>query len=68
MVDFDTISGVLASSVATSATFTTGFPTGSRLGDHRSGKSHYLWVDQQLYRAPTDFTVAFTNATTITVT
>lgn len=66
--DFDTLSGVLTADVATSGTFTTGWPAGSRLGDFRSGKQHYLTVGGKLYSAPNDFTVAYTSSTVITVT
>jgi len=66
--DFDTLSGVLASAVATSGTFTTGYPSGGRIGDYRSGKAHKLIVGQKEYSSPNDFGVAYTSATVITIT
>ncbi|HNQ98766.1 MAG TPA: hypothetical protein PKN52_02120 [Trueperaceae bacterium] len=68
MNDFDTLSGVLASAVATSGTFTTGYPSGGRIGDYRSGKAHKLIVGQKEYSSPNDFGVAYTSATVITIT
>lgn len=68
MSDFDTTSGVLSSAVATSGTFTSGYPTDGRIGAYRSGKVHKLIVNGTAYVAPTDFTVAYTSATVITIT
>lgn len=68
IADFDVISGVLSADVATSGTFTTGWFAGARLGDYRSGKSHYLSNGGKVYSAPVDFTVAYTSATVITIT
>lgn len=68
MADFYTVEGVLASAVADAGTFTFGWPSGSRLGSFRSGKNHKLLVNQTLYVASTDFTVAYTSATVITIT
>lgn len=67
-MSFSTLTGVLASAVSTSGTFTTGYPTGTRIGDFSMGPNHYLVVGGKKYSAPTDFTVAFTNSTTITIT
>jgi len=66
--DFDVVTGLLSAAVATSGTFTTGYPAGSRLGDFRSGVGHRLVVGGRQYVCPTDFTLAYTSATVITVT
>jgi len=67
-MSFANLSGVLSSAVATSGTFTTGYPTGTRLGSFNSGKNHKLVVAGKVYSAPTDFTIAFTSSTVITIT
>lgn len=67
-LDFEVSSGVLSAAVATNGTFTVGWPGGARLGAFRSGKNHYLVVAGKRYSAPADFTVAYTNSTTITLT
>lgn len=63
-----TIQGLLSSAVATSGTFTTGYPEDGFLGLYRSGKNHRLVVDGKEYSCPNDFGVAFTSATVITIT
>ena len=63
-----TIQGQLASAVATSGTFTTGYPEDGFLGLYRSGKNHRLVVDGKVYSCPNDFGVAYTSATVITIT
>jgi hypothetical protein len=63
-----TVQGLLSSAVATSVTFTTGYPEDGFLGLYRSGKNHRLVVDGTVYSCPNDFGVAFTSATVITVT
>lgn len=68
MQDFYTVEGVLASAVATAGTFTIGWPDGAPLGSFRSGKNHKLLIDQTLYSAPADFTVAYTSSSVITIT
>lgn len=63
-----TVQGLLSSAVATSGTFTTGYPEDGFLGLYRSGKNHRLVVDGTVYACPNDFGIAFTSATVITVT
>lgn len=57
----------LASAVATSGTFTVGYPTGTSRGSFLGGKSHKMIANQSLFTAPDDFTISF-GATVATIT
>lgn len=66
--DFYTLETKLASAVATSGTFTSGWPTGTQIGRFALGKNHKAVIGGKEYLAPRDFTVAFTSSTVITYT
>lgn len=58
-MSFATNSGVLGANVAQNGTFTIAYPGGRTGGDFQGGVFHYMTVNQRLYSAPADFTVAF---------
>jgi hypothetical protein len=62
-----TLSGILASAVAASATFTIAYPAGTSAGSFSGGVAHKLIVGQSDLAWPADFTLAF-GASVITVT
>jgi hypothetical protein len=66
--DFYTLETRLASAVATSGTFTSGWPTGAQIGRFAMGKNHKAVIDGKEYIAPRDFTVAFTSSSVLTYT
>lgn len=66
-MSFITSETVLASTVATSGTFTVPYPTGITAGSFVGGQFHTLFALQTLYTAPADFTVAF-GASSATIT
>jgi hypothetical protein len=63
---FRTISGVLASAVATGGTFTVAYPTGTSRGDFAYGVRHRLSALGRVFSAPEDVTIAFTGLATVT--
>jgi hypothetical protein len=71
-MSFATLSGILATDVANAGTFTTSYPLGpdnrqTNRGDFVNGTKHFLSIQQKVYSAPVDFTLAF-GATTVTIT
>jgi len=56
------VSGVLASAVATSGTFSGAYPSGTGKADFVGGQRHKLVVQGAVFEAPRDFTIAL-NAT-----
>lgn len=66
-MSFATLEGVLASAVADAGTFSGSYPSGTGRGDFVNGAEHKLLVNQTLYAAPADFTIAF-GASTWTIT
>lgn len=63
---FRTITGVLASAVATGGTFTVAYPTGTSRGDFAYGVRHRLVALSRTFAAPDDITIAFTTLATVT--
>lgn len=61
------INGVLASSVANNGTFTVNYPTNTNAGTFTGSVKHSLVINQNVYTAPTGFSVSF-GASNITVT
>jgi hypothetical protein len=57
----------LSAAVATSGTFTVGYPTGYTPGHFKVGRKHRMVALQRLMEAPKDFTVSF-GATVATIT
>ena len=57
----------LASAVATSGTFTVGYPSGTSRGNFTGGKQHKMVANQALFLAPEGFTISF-GATYATIT
>lgn len=66
-MSFATLETILGSAVANAGTFAVSYPAGTSRGDFVNGVKHQLLVNQNLYEAPNDFTVAF-GATTATIT
>lgn len=63
---FDVIQTTLASAVADNGTFTVAYPAGRGAGSYTGAYAHKLYVNQTLFEAPTDFTLAFTTVITVT--
>lgn len=61
------INGVLSGSVANAATFTVNYPTGTDAGAFTGSVKHALVINQNVYTAPTGFSVSF-GASNITIT
>lgn len=56
---FDVREITLGAAVATSGTFTVGYPTGKGAGNYSVGSHHSFYALGANYRSPTDFTVSF---------
>ena len=65
-MSFDTITTTLASAVADNGTFTVAFPAGRSAGSYVASHDHKMFVNQSLFQAPKDFTLAFTTVITVT--
>jgi hypothetical protein len=65
-MSFDIINTTLAAAVADNGTFTVAFPTGRSAGSYAGSHAHKLYVNQTLFEAPVDFTLAFTTVITVT--
>jgi len=63
---FDIINTTLASEVVDDGTFTVAFPTGRSAGSYAGAYAHKLYVNQTVFSAPADFTLAFTTVITVT--
>lgn len=65
-MSFDIINHTLSSAVADNGTFTVSYPSGRSAGSYVGSYAHKLYVNQTVFEAPVDFTLAFTTVITVT--